>query len=119
MILRRPTSNAVLFRLLVRLNLSAGASIAQHRAVAALVDTQEGRIPEPSALPSFEELQAVVGFPEHYAEEARYAVSQPAPAQAPAVSGAGAGPVLDTACLPARLEYVNALHARSGALWPA
>ena len=35
----------------------------------------------------------MVGFPEHYAEEARYAVSQPAPAQAPATSGTGAGPV--------------------------
>ena len=40
----------------------------------ALVGLKSGRIPLPPAMPSFEELQAAVGFPEYYAEEARYAV---------------------------------------------
>ncbi|KAK9837011.1 hypothetical protein WJX81_006814 [Elliptochloris bilobata] len=45
-----------------------------------LLGVSDGRIPGPEALPSFEELQRAVGFPEYYAEEARYAVPQPATA---------------------------------------
>ena len=50
---------------------------------------QEGRIPDADALPSFEELQRAVGFPEYHAEEARYAVPLPAPSRAPGDTGAG------------------------------
>ena len=50
---------------------------------------QEGRVPDADALPSFEELQRAVGFPEYYAEEARYAVPLPAASHASRDTGAG------------------------------
>ncbi len=51
---------------------------------------QEGRVPGPDALPSFSELRAAVGFPEYYAEAARYAAPRPAPAAAAGGAGGGA-----------------------------
>ena len=39
---------------------------------------QEGRIPQKDMLPSFADIQSAVGFPEYYAEAARYAVRSPA-----------------------------------------
>ncbi|CAL8465196.1 g4731 [Coccomyxa elongata] len=40
----------------------------------ALTDLKDGRLPPNSALPSFADIQSAVGFPEYYAEAARYAV---------------------------------------------
>eukprot|EP00245_Coleochaete_scutata_P017349 TRINITY_DN8485_c0_g1_i1.p1 TRINITY_DN8485_c0_g1~~TRINITY_DN8485_c0_g1_i1.p1 ORF type:complete len:518 (+),score=94.12 TRINITY_DN8485_c0_g1_i1:80-1633(+) len=39
----------------------------------ALSALKSGRLPPPSQLPSFEEVKAVVGFPEYYVDEAKYA----------------------------------------------
>mmetsp|Transcript_32975 Transcript_32975/g.78254 ORF Transcript_32975/g.78254 Transcript_32975/m.78254 type:complete len:369 (+) Transcript_32975:64-1170(+) len=41
----------------------------------ALEGLREGRVPGPEDLPSFANLQSVVGFPEYFQEAARYAVS--------------------------------------------
>lgn len=35
---------------------------------------QDGRLPPDTALPSFADIQSAVGFPEYYAEAARYAM---------------------------------------------
>lgn len=40
----------------------------------ALTDLKDGRLPPDTALPSFADIQSAVGFPEYYAEAARYAV---------------------------------------------
>eukprot|EP00199_Chlamydomonas_sp_CCMP681_P000492 CAMPEP_0119108704 /NCGR_PEP_ID=MMETSP1180-20130426/15613_1 /TAXON_ID=3052 ORGANISM="Chlamydomonas cf sp, Strain CCMP681" /NCGR_SAMPLE_ID=MMETSP1180 /ASSEMBLY_ACC=CAM_ASM_000741 /LENGTH=478 /DNA_ID=CAMNT_0007094355 /DNA_START=102 /DNA_END=1538 /DNA_ORIENTATION=- len=45
----------------------------------ALTGLKTGKVPEPSQLGSFAEIQEAVGFPEYYAEEARYAVPQEQP----------------------------------------
>lgn len=38
----------------------------------ALAALKSGRLPPPGDLPSFENLQEIVGFPQYYAEEQRY-----------------------------------------------
>ncbi|PRW44559.1 petal death [Chlorella sorokiniana] len=53
----------------------------------ALAGLKRGAVPQPPAMPTFQELQAAVGFPEYYAEEARYAV----PAVVPSSSGSSGG----------------------------
>ena len=40
----------------------------------ACVNAQDGRLPPEAAMPSFAEIQSVVGVPEYYAEAERYAV---------------------------------------------
>ncbi|BDA50301.1 probable 2,3-dimethylmalate lyase at N-terminal half [Coccomyxa sp. Obi] len=42
---------------------------------AALTDLKDGRLPPDTALPSFADIQSAVGFPQYYAEAARYAVT--------------------------------------------
>jgi hypothetical protein len=49
---------------------------------------KSGAVPGPDALPSFQQLQAAVGFPQYYAEEARYAVPSSATRDAAAGSTA-------------------------------
>jgi 2-methylisocitrate lyase-like PEP mutase family enzyme len=61
------------------LSLLGVAVAAQRRALAGL---KQGRVPVPPEMLTFEELQAAVGFPEYFAQEARYAV-----ADAPAGGG--------------------------------
>ena len=41
----------------------------------ACVNAQDGRLPPEAAMPSFAEIQSVVGVPEYYAEAERYAVA--------------------------------------------
>ncbi|GAX80954.1 hypothetical protein CEUSTIGMA_g8389.t1 [Chlamydomonas eustigma] len=43
----------------------------------ALQGLKDGRVPGPLQLGTFEDIQAAVGFPEYYIEEARYAISLP------------------------------------------
>ena len=38
----------------------------------ALAALKSGRLPTPSALPSFENIKEIVGFPQYYTEEERY-----------------------------------------------
>ena len=57
--------------------------------MAAMQELKEDRIPDDSALPSFTELQRVIGFPEYFQEAERYAAA-PQP-EAPAVAAAGNG----------------------------
>ena len=40
---------------------------------AALLDLKAGRVAEPPTIPTFAELQEVVGFPRYYEEESKYA----------------------------------------------
>lgn len=41
----------------------------------ALVALKSGRLPPPSALPSFEAVKDIVGFPKYYEEEERYSTN--------------------------------------------
>ncbi len=52
------------------------------------IPAQEGRLPPDSALPSFADIQSAVGFPEYYAEAARYAVPSTPDASMPSASAA-------------------------------
>ncbi|KAK3239024.1 hypothetical protein CYMTET_51015 [Cymbomonas tetramitiformis] len=53
----------------------------------ALDDLKRGVVPTSPALPTFPEMQEVLGFPEYYAEEARYAVRTEDAVAADVVSG--------------------------------
>eukprot|EP00887_Chlorella_sp_A99_P005056 scaffold4.g5056.t1 len=62
---------------------------------AALEELKAGRVPAAPAMPSFAELQAAVGFPEYWAEEARYATAGGgASAESSGAGEGGGGPLL-------------------------
>jgi hypothetical protein len=70
------------------LSLLGAAVAAQRRVLAGLL---AGRAPEPPEIPTFEELQAVVGFPRYFEEERRYAVPAEPILGGGGESGSGSG----------------------------
>lgn len=55
----------------------------------ACVNAQGGRLPPEAAMPSFAEIQSVVGVPEYYAEAERYAV----PSESKEMPGSSVGEI--------------------------
>lgn len=85
-----------------------GVSIVAMRS--ALAGLKRGEVPMPPVLPTFEELQAVVGFPEYFDQEAKYAVPSSATAgngSGPQNGGSGGTPPL-AGSSPPRIEPVSA-----------
>lgn len=86
-----------------------GVSVAAMRK--ALAGLQQGLVPLPPEMPTFQELQAALGFPEYFEEEARYAV--------PAANRSGSGSSKPEPGAPAYVAPLpSALEAAAAAASP-